>query len=111
MSLQSAIDAITAQQPKLRNDVWMVGEQLKDLITDESEWADLVEQDLKNREQSLEAVAKQIRERAKKNKVGGFGCVTPKEADAIIRKVYCIPERGERPKPQLAPVINLEDFF
>ena len=111
MSLQSAIRAIEAQQPKLRNDVWMVGEQLKDLLTDEPEWADMVEHDLQNKGQKLEDLAKQIRELAKQNKTGGFGCVTPREADEIIRKTYGIPARGEQPKPKMAPVINLEDFF
>lgn len=111
MSLQSAIDAIRAQQPKLRNDIWMVGEQLIDMLTDEPQWADMVEHDLKNKGQRLEDLAAQIRERAKKNKIGSFSCVTPKEAEEIIRKTYGIPARGEQPKPKMAPVINLEDFF
>ena len=84
MSLQSAIDAITAQQPKVRNDIWMVGEQLKDMIRAEPKWADMIEMDIKNKDQNLEAIAKKIRERASKNKVGGVGCVTPAEADEII---------------------------
>lgn len=111
MSLESAIKAIEAQQPKLRNDVWMVGEQLKDMVRAEPKWADMIEQDLKNKEQNLEAIAKKIRERAQKNKTGSFGCVTPAEAEEIIRKTFCIPEQEEEKKPAPSNVISLEDFF
>jgi protein involved in temperature-dependent protein secretion len=108
--LDKVIEAITAQQPKLRNDVWMVGEQLKDLLRSEPQWAEMVLQDLKNKEQNLEAIAKKIRERAQKNKTGSFGCVTPAEAEEIIRKTFCIPD-NEKEKPAPSNVISLEDFF
>ena len=110
MSLESAIKAIESQQPKLRNDIWMVGEQLKDMIRAELKWADMIEQDLKNKEQNLEAIAKKIRERAQKNKTGSFGCVTPAEAEEIIRKTFCIPDHEEE-KATPSNVISLEDFF
>ena len=108
--LVKAIAAITKQQPSQRTDVWMVGEQLKELLQAEPQWAEIVERDLQNKDQSLEAVAKKIRDLAKKNKVGSFGCVTPMEAEKIIRETYGIPERGEKPAAP-AGVINLEDFF
>ena len=108
--LNKVIEAITAQQPKQRNDVWMVGEQLKDLLRAEPQWAEMVLQDLGNKSQRLEAVAQKIRDLAKKNKTGSFGCVTPAEADHIIRTVYGIPKREERPAAP-SNVINLEDFF
>ena len=110
MSLQSAIKAIEAQQPKVRNDVWMVGEQLKDMIRSEPKWADMIEMDIKNKDQNLEAIAKKIRERAQKNKTGSFGFVSPMEADEIIRKTFCIPKREEKRETPLG-VISLEDFF
>ena len=111
MSINSVIAAITKQQPSQRTDVWMVGEQLKELLQAEPQWADMVERDLENKEQSLEAVAKKIRELAKKNKVGNCGCVTPAEAEKIIRETYGIPERGAAPEATAENVINLEDFF
>ena len=110
MSLESAIKAIESQQPKLRNDIWMVGEQLKDLLRGEPKWADMVEMDIKNKDQNLEAIAKKIRERAQKNKTGSFGCVTPAEAEEIIRKTFCIPDHEEE-NPAPSNVISLEDFF
>lgn len=109
--LVNAIAAIAKQQPTRRNDVWMVGEQLKDLLKAEPQWADMVERDLQNKEQSLEAVAKKIRAQAQKNKVGNCGCVTPAEAEKIIRETYGIPERGAAPEAPAGNVINLEDFF
>jgi hypothetical protein len=111
-ALENVIAAIEKQQPKQRNDVWMVGEQLKDLLKAEPQWAEMVERDLQNQGQKLEDVAKLIRERAKKNKVGNCGVVTPMEADEIIRKTYGIPERGaasEAPAPD--NLVSLEDFF
>ena len=108
--LNKAIEAITAQQPKQRNDVWMVGEQLKDLLRAEPQWAEMVLQDLGNKDQSLAAVAQKIRDLANKNRNGSFGCVTPAEADHIIRTVYGIPKREERPAAP-SNVINLEDYF
>ena len=108
--LNKAIEAITAQQPKQRNDVWMVGEQLKDLLRAEPQWAEMVLQDLKNKDQSLAAVAQKIRDLAKKNRNGNFGCVTPAEADQIIRTVYGIPKMEEKPAAP-SNVINLEDYF
>ena len=111
MSLQSAIDAITKQQPKQRTDVWTVGEQLKDMLRANPHWADMVAHDLQNKEQSLEAIAGKIRKLALKNKVGSCGCVTPAEAEKIIRETYGIPEEGSGPAPAADSVINLEEFF
>ena len=109
--LVNAIAAIAKQQPSQRTDVWMVGEQLKELLQAEPQWADMVERDLQNKDQSLEAVAKKIRDLAKKNKVGSFGCVTPMEAEKIIRETYGIPEKGTEPAPQPDNLIDLEAFF
>lgn len=108
MNLETAIEKISAQQPKARNDVWMVGEQLKDILRDEPEWAEMVARDLENPAQRLEAAAQRIRDRAKQNRAGNVGCVTPAEADEIIRKLYGIPPRGERRQEK---TVRLEDFF
>lgn len=111
MSLDNVIAAIAKQQPSQRTDVWMVGEQLKDLLKAEPQWAAMVERDLQNKEQSLEAVAKKIRDLAKNNRVGNFSCVIPAESEKIIRETYGIPERGAAPEAPAGNVINLEDFF
>ena len=51
--LEKALLAITAQQPKERTAVWMVGEQLKDMIRAEPHLAEIVEQDLAVKAMSL----------------------------------------------------------
>lgn len=44
--LTDVIEAITAQQPKEENAVWMVGEQLKDMVRREPQLAEIVLRDL-----------------------------------------------------------------
>lgn len=75
--IQDAIAAIEGQQPKERSAVWMVGEQLKDMVRGNEAAAALLLTDLtQNKEMTLAAAEKKIAERAKKNKVGNCGCVT-----------------------------------
>lgn len=102
--LQKAIRAIEEQQPKQHDTVWCIGEQLKDLLRAEPQHAEMVLQDLRNKEQSLAAVERKIEARAKKNKVGGRGCVSPMEAEEIIREVYGLPARGSAPEAPVQPV-------
>ena len=113
-NLNAAIRKIEQQQPKERTAVWMVGEQLKDLLRREPQWAGMVAQDLDNEAQTLAAVEKKIKAFADKHKSNGFACVLPHEAEKIIREVYGIPEAGET-VPQEAPkagnIVSLEDFF
>lgn len=90
-SLQKTICAIEKQQPKVKNAIWCVGEQLKDLLRREPQWAEMVLQDLSNKNQSLSAIEKKIAECAKKNEANGVGFVSPTEAEKIIRSTYGIP--------------------
>ena len=53
MSLTTALEKITAQQPKTRNAVWMVGEQLKDICRMEPKSAELIAQDLEKEAMSI----------------------------------------------------------
>ena len=112
--LNAAIRKIEKQQPKERSAVWMVGEQLKDLLRREPQWADMVAQDLDNESQTLAAVEKKIKAFADGHKTGSFASVLPCEAERIIREAYGIPEAGET-VPQEAPkagnIVSLEDFF
>ena len=83
--LNEALEKITAQQPKERTAVWMVGEQLKDMLRREPYLAELVTQDLENKALSLAECEKQIKRFADQNKKGSFSCVIPAEAERIIR--------------------------
>lgn len=114
--LNEALEKISAQQPKDRTPVWMVGEQLKDILRAEPELAELVLHDLDVSGLSIADCEKKIKEFADKHKNGGFSCVIPSEADNIIRGFYGLPERGVRldaaPTTE-APgkILDLADFF
>lgn len=112
-SLKKAVEAIEQQQPKERTPVWMVGEQLKDMLRNEPHLAELVAQDLENEDMGLAACEKKIKEWADKHKSGDFSCVIPSEAEKIIRKFYGLPERGAAPEKAIGgmPMINPEDFL
>ena len=87
----AAIAAIEAQQPKQRNAIWMVGEQLKDICRQEPDCAALIAEDLKSEAMALAKAEKKIAERAQKNRQGSCGVVTPAEADEILRGFYGLP--------------------
>lgn len=111
---QEAISAIEAQQPKNRSAVWMVGEQLKDMIRDSEAAAEILLTDLReNKEMTLAAAEKKIAERAKKNKVGNCGCVTPAEAEGILREFFGLPGREEQEtrRKEERKVVDLADFL
>lgn len=101
--LQKAIDAITKQQPKARNAVWMVGEQLKDILRESPDLAPLVLEDLAANKKALADCEKEIKAFADAHKTGSFACVIPSEADEIIRKHFGLPLRGDAPKAEVEP--------
>ena len=110
--IQAASAAITAQQPTERTAVWMVGEQLKDMVRAEPHLAALVAEDLQNKEMSLASCEKKIKAYADRHKSGSFACVIPLEADRIIREFYGLPKAGEAPADQTPDnVVSLADFF
>ena len=95
--VEKAIAAIEEQQAevKARSPQRMVGEQLKDICRHEPGCAELIYQDLQVKEMSITEVEKKIKAFADKNKTGNFACVTPMEADRILREFYGLPERFE----------------
>ena len=107
MSIQEdAIRAIEAQQAEVkpRSPQWMVGEQLKDICRREPKSAELIVQDLKAADMSITAAEKKIKAFADKHKTGNFSCVTPAEAEDILRKFYGLPKPEEiPPEPVPAP--------
>lgn len=112
--LTDVIEAITAQQPKEENAIWMVGEQLKDMVRREPQLAEIVLRDLEVPEMSLEHCEKKIKAWADQHKVGKFACVTPIRAEKIIREFYGLPEWGTEPaeRPDTGgKFIDLTDFF
>ena len=116
-----AIRAIEAQQAAVqdRSPQWMVGEQLKDICRREPRSAELLVQDLKVDDMSITAAEKKIKAYADKHKTGNFACVTPSEADRILREFYGLPEpdsiRQQAPPPPKPAVdrkiIDLADYL
>ena len=118
-----AAAVITAQQEKEkekgRTPAWMVGEQLKDICRREPKSAELIVQDMANEKMHIQAAAGKIKayadEQHRKNG-GNAVCVTPAEAEEILRKFYGLPEREEAPEPAFTgpsaeTTVNLEDFL
>lgn len=119
---ERAIEMIEAQQKKAkeRRAAWMVGEQLKDICRREPESAALIAEDLQNEKMSIAEAEKQIADYASKHRTGNFSCVTPMEADEILRQFYGLPKPGEaEAEPTVQKLIftgpsaevDLEDFF
>lgn len=121
--LEEALRAIEAQQKEVkeRSPQWMVGEQLKDICLAEPASAELIAQDLTVKEMSITEAEKKIKAFADKDKTGNFACVTPMEADRILREFYGLPKRGggetaviaQVPVPvkKASGVIDLSDFL
>lgn len=107
----TAFDKITAQQGEEGTPVWMVGEQLKDMIRDCPGWQELVDQDLENQAMSLAECEKKIKDYADKHKKNGFACVVPSVAEKIIRDFYGLTDEARGEKHGSGNIINLEDFF
>ena len=114
--IDEALAAIAAQQPQERSTVWMVGEQLKDMCRQDETAAEIVLADLRgNAQMTLAAAEKKIAERAKKNRTGGCGCVSPAEAEEILREFFGLGpvegEGGAQARPGVPKVISLADFL
>ena len=115
---EQAIQAIEAQQAKVkeRSPQWMVGEQLKDICRHEPRSAELIVQDLQVEEMNITEAEKKIKAFADAHKTGSFACVTPMEADRILREFYGLPAAGSADntlilEPLADNVLRLEDFF
>lgn len=112
--VEQAIMRLEQQQDtvKKRSAPWIVAEQLKDICRREPPCAELIAQDLENESMSIVEAEKQIKAFADKHKTGGFSCVTPAEAENILRKFYGLPQTLEPEKPKGGAVmIDLTKFF
>lgn len=121
--MDKAMAAIEEQQArvKARSAPWMVGEQLKDMIRREPGIGELIAQDLTVGGMSLEKAEVRIKAFADKHRTGNFACVTPAEAEGILREYFGLPKAGDDLSGAAAPpplsgeagegVIDLADFF
>ena len=125
--MDKAIAAIEEQQGrvKARSAPWMVGEQLKDMIRREPGIAALIAKDLTAGGMSLEKAEVRIKAFADKHRTGNFACVTPAEAEGILREYFGLPKaevpssvgcadtvpQGKAGTGDAEGVIDLADFF
>ena len=109
-----AIELLEEQQRKVkeRSAPWMVAEQLKDICRREPHSAEILAQDLENASMSITEAEKKIKAFADGHKTGSFACVTPGEADAILREFYGLGAPGGTAAESGSPkILNLADFL
>lgn len=110
----SAIEKLRAQQAavKERSAPWMVAEQLMDLCRREPDCAELIDRDLDNPQMGIVEAERKIKAFADQHKTGSFSCVTPGEAERILRDFYGLPS-ADAPEAgrKKAVVVDLADFF
>lgn len=101
------------QKGKENTDIWMVGQQLKDILRGNPTLEEIVDKDLDVKEMSIANAAKKINawadEQHKKTK-GSCVCVPPNVAEEIIREFYGLPGAGEA-EPLSAPSEPKDDFL
>lgn len=105
-------EKIAAQQKGHENtDIWMVGQQLKDILRGDSALEEIVDKDLDVKDMSLANAAKKIKawadEQHKKTK-GSCVCVPPDVAEGIIREFYGLPACGAS-EPAAETVVAEDD--
>lgn len=114
-AVERAISLLEEQQSKVkpRSPQWMVGEQLKDICRHEPQSAELISQDLENPAMSITEAEKKIKAFADRHKTGNSSCVTPAEAENILREFYGLPSPEKEPEPASAGPgpIKLADFL
>ena len=109
---EKAITMLEAQQAKVKphSPQWMVGEQLKDICRKEPRSAE-------NEAMSLIAAEKKIKAFSDSHKEKGATCfcVTPVEAENILREFYGLPRPDEikpaAPPPPAKKLVDLSDFL
>ena len=100
----TAKEKIEAQQKGRENtDIWMVGQQLKEMLRADPGIEELLSTDLDVKDMSLADCAGKIKswadEQQKKTKAECI-CVPPNVADGIIREFYGLPGMPTAPAPE-----------
>ena len=99
----SVFDMIRAQQGQERTAVWMVGEQLMDILRREPGLQEIAEQDLQREGMTLADCEKKIKAYGDKH--------SGAEAEDIIREFYGLHRTAEAPAGKRGIVVDLADFL
>lgn len=112
MEFEKLVEIISEQQKGHENeDVFGIGEQLKDMAKGNAKITELLINDLTTKGMELTDAARMFKKHAdsiKGNK--NVVCITPKVADELLRKFYGLPSAEEKPS-EVTPGINLADFL
>lgn len=101
-------------------DIWMVGEQLKELCQREPACAELVQQDLESGGMTLQKAAAKLKAKADEihRKIkGNCVCIPPDMALQVLREAFGLPQgeagagTGTGRHPVGTPEIGLEDLL
>ena len=113
--MNRAIEMLREQQAKVtaRGPQWMVAEQLIDICEHEPACADILAKDLENDGMGIVEAEKKIKAfaDAHRNKSSRFSCVTPIEADRILREFYGLPVQGGTASEPESGMVDLDSFF
>lgn len=105
--INTVIKQIEGQQAGKENTApYYVGEQLKDIIRNNPQAAEIVGQDLKIKEMSIVECEKKIKAYADKHKKNNFACVTPQQAENMYDEIDYILARLNEPPKGLADWCN-----
>ena len=111
------LEELIAQQQKGRETKprFVIGEQLKEIAAREPKSAEILEKDLTLKEMSLEAAERTLQEYADKNHGNAKAfCISPIQAEKILRKFYGLPERDKtenQPEPPKEGFIDLSSYL
>lgn len=113
----STLQELIAQQQKGHETKprFVIGEQLKEIAAREPKSAEILEKDLTLKEMSLEAAERTLQEYADKNHGNAKAfCISPIQAEKILRKFYGLPERDKtenQPEPPKEGFIDLSSYL
>lgn len=112
MDFEKLVEIISEQQKGHENeDVFGIGEQLKDMAEGNAKITELLINDLTTDGMKLLDAAKMFKKHADSIKgKNNMVCITPKIADGLLRKFYGLPEAKET-ITVAAPEIDLSDFL
>ncbi|MGM9626928.1 MAG: hypothetical protein ACI3V4_02375 [Faecousia sp.] len=110
----SVYEKIEAQQKGHENtDIWMVGQQLKDILRGDPTMEEIVDKDLDGKDMSLASAARKIKawaDEQHKTARGNCVCVPPNVAEGIIREFYGLPGCVASEKQPTAPAPDEDDL-
>ena len=120
--MNKATELIRKQQSgKDNTPAFVIGLHLIDMMKQDGRIASILEEDLQNQDMSLEKCAQKLKEAADakhRETKSSTICITPPEAEKIIRKFYGLPDPEEEPKERkpeepatLPDIIELEDLI